>query len=150
MDEQGVVTPVNPETHKVDVLALVGPGLEVYDSLGKKVGKVDSFFGGAPSEAPKESVVVPLPAAPSGLQTVPVMAPVVPVTNTATVPELDTTLHPNDNLPEELRERLTQDGFIRIEAGFLHHHRYALRDQIERVEGDRVILNVVEEELIKR
>jgi len=65
------------------------------------------------------------------------------------VPIFDDALEPDDNMPRELRERLQHDGFIRIDAGFLKHHRYALRGQIERVAGGVVVLNVPADELLK-
>jgi len=148
MEEQ-IISPAVPAKQKVDLLALVGLGLEVYDRAGNKIGKVDSLYGGSTERPPVETIVLPAPLGTTSQQTVPVMEAVVPVTNTLTVPEFDATLHPDDNFPKELRERLLHDGFIRIEAGFLKHHRYALRDQIERVDEDRVVLNVLKDELIK-
>ena len=143
------VSPAVTEKQKVDIFALIGPGLEVYDNQSKKVGKVDTFFPGASGREPKETTVLPAPVAVTGQQTVPLMEPLVPVTNTVTVPELDTALHPGDDLPNELRERLRHDGFVRIDAGFLRHHRYALRNQIARVENDRIVLNISENELFR-
>jgi hypothetical protein len=148
MDEQ-IVSPAVPEKQKVDKLALIKAGLEVYDRTGKKVGKVDGLYGGSSELHPIETVVLAAPLGTTSQQTVPLMEPVVPVTNTVTVPEFDSGLYPDDDFPTELRERLAHDGFVRIDAGILHRHRYALRGQIERVEGDRVVLNVAQDELIK-
>jgi len=149
-----IVSASVPDNQKEDKLAHVASGMDVYDRLGKKVGQVDTFYAGATSSerrAATTATVLPAPVMPTSQQTVPVMEPVVPVTvaNPDTVPEFDSVLHWDDNFPKELRERLTHDGFIKIAAGLLHHSRYALRDQIERVEGDRVTLNVEEHELIK-
>jgi len=149
-----IVSPAVPAKQKIDKLALVGLGLEVYDNVGKKVGKVDSLFAGASSEQAQQvrtATVLPAPVAPMGQQGVPAAAEpvVVPEHSSVTVPEFDDVLRPDHDLPKELHERLMHDGFIRIDAGIFHHHRFALRDQIERVEGERVLLNVGENELIK-
>jgi len=149
-----IVASAVPDNRREDKLAGIAPGQDVYDRLGKKVGQVDTFYAGSTGNerrAATPPTVLPAPVMPTGQQTVPVMEPVVPVTiaNPVTVPEFDTSLHWDDNFPKELRERLAHDGFIKIAAGLLHHSRYALRDQIKRVEGDRVTLNVEEHELIK-
>ena len=53
------------------------------------------------------------------------------------------------NLPEEVRERLLLEGFVRIDArGLLEPDRYALTDQVLSVSEDRVVLNVTKAELI--
>jgi hypothetical protein len=153
MEEQ-VISPAVPEKQKVDKLALVKAGMEVYDRAGKKVGKIDSMFGGSKEAAAVEKVVVPAPVTAGGQQPVPLAFPIVepaePVAaNSVTVPEFDTVLYRDEDMPKELRERLEYEGFIRIDAGFFRHHRYAMREQIDRVEGQRVILNVPEDELIK-
>ncbi len=56
-----------------------------------------------------------------------------------------------DDLPEELRERLLQHGFIRLDtAGLFAADRYILPEQIAGVSEDRVMLNVDKDDLIKR
>ena len=147
--EGQIISPAIPEKQKVDKLAPVKPGMEVYDRTNKKVGKIDGLYGGSSELHPIATVVVPAPLGTTSQQTVPLMEPVAPVTNTVTVPEFNAGLYPDDEFPKELRERLAHDGFVRIDAGLWHRHRYALRDQIERVEGDRVVLNVAVNELIK-
>jgi hypothetical protein len=52
-------------------------------------------------------------------------------------------------LPEVLAERLKRHGFVRLEGGLLKGHRYALPEQIARVDADGVYLNVDENELIE-
>ena len=54
-----------------------------------------------------------------------------------------------DNLPDELRERLWNRGFVRINAsGILAADRYLLPHQIDRIEKDQVLLNVLRKDLI--
>lgn len=56
-----------------------------------------------------------------------------------------------DEIPDDLRERLLQQGFVRIDAkGLFAHDRYVLPDQIIGISGDTVTLNVDKDELIKR
>lgn len=55
-----------------------------------------------------------------------------------------------DDLPEELQERLLREGFVRVDAkGLLAADRYVLPDQIQSVSGDRLILNVDRDDLVK-
>lgn len=151
--ENSLGSPAVSESTKVDRLAGISAGQEVYDNQGKKVGKVDSVYAGEGdlrpgAHAPTESTVLPLPLAPNQ-QTTPAVEPVVPVSANMAVPEFDNFFDPHDPLPKELRARLAHDGFVRIDAGMLHHHRYALRDQVARVDSERVVLTVAENELIK-
>lgn len=56
-----------------------------------------------------------------------------------------------DDLPEELRERLMQQGFIRIDsAGLFAADRYVLGEQIMSVADNKVMLKVSKDELIER
>ena len=55
-----------------------------------------------------------------------------------------------DNVPEELRDRLVHQGFVRIDAdGLFQADRYVMSDQIDSVSGDEVTLNVTKQQLIK-
>lgn len=56
----------------------------------------------------------------------------------------------SDDLPETLRNRLINDGFIRVKGeGLFRSSQYVLREQIAHVSGDDVHLNVTKDELIK-
>ena len=58
---------------------------------------------------------------------------------------------PDDDLPEEIRERLLQAGFLRVDSkGLLAADRYVMPDQIMSVSGDAVVLKVSRDELMKR
>jgi hypothetical protein len=143
-----IMTPVVPEKHKVDWIAQARHGQEVYDRMGKKVGKVDAAYGGAGETVPAHTGVVVAPVA-SSMATQQAAPIVEAVAVPAKVPVFDDSLVTDDTFPKELLARLQHDGFIRIDAGLLKHHRYALRDQIADIEDDRVSLNVVADELIK-
>jgi hypothetical protein len=56
----------------------------------------------------------------------------------------------SDNVPEELRDRLVHQGFVRIDSdGLFQADRYVMPDQIDSVSGDEVTLNVTKQQLIK-
>ncbi|WP_423065781.1 hypothetical protein [Devosia sp. CN2-171] len=56
-----------------------------------------------------------------------------------------------DELPEEIRERLLHQGFVRIDSsGLFAADRYIMPDQIDSVSGDGLMLNVSQDELVKR
>jgi hypothetical protein len=56
-----------------------------------------------------------------------------------------------DDIPEELRERLLREGFVRVESdGLFHADRYILPNQIHSVNEGEVRLNVMKAALIKR
>lgn len=57
---------------------------------------------------------------------------------------------PDDPLPREMRERALRAGFVRLDAdGFLAADRYIFPEHIDRIEGDRLVLNVSRDELPK-
>ncbi len=56
----------------------------------------------------------------------------------------------SDNVPEELRDRLVHQGFVRIDAdGLFQADRYVMPEQIASISGDEVTLNVTKNQLIK-
>jgi hypothetical protein len=56
-----------------------------------------------------------------------------------------------DEIPEEIREKLLLQGFVRIDAeGLFNADRYVAPEQIERISGDSLTLNVSKDELVKR
>jgi hypothetical protein len=55
-----------------------------------------------------------------------------------------------DEIPEALRARLMQQGFVRVDSnGLFAHDRYVLPEQIMGISSDRVTLKVGKDELIK-
>jgi hypothetical protein len=55
----------------------------------------------------------------------------------------------DDDLPDEIRERLLREGFVRVDAtGLLEPDRYVLPNQIEAVVNDQVRLKVGKAALI--
>ncbi len=56
-----------------------------------------------------------------------------------------------DSLPDELRQRLLHQGFVRIDSnGLFAADRYITPQQIASVADDELMLNVTRDELIKR
>lgn len=56
-----------------------------------------------------------------------------------------------DDIPEEVREKLLMQGFVRIDAeGLFAEDRYVTPEQIERVSKDTLMLNVSKADLLKR
>jgi hypothetical protein len=56
-----------------------------------------------------------------------------------------------DDVPEELREKLLRNGFVRVDAsGLFAADRYVLPDQIASVSDDQITLTVGRDELIRR
>jgi hypothetical protein len=56
-----------------------------------------------------------------------------------------------DQLPEDVRSRLLQQGFLRLDTkGIFAADRYILPEQIISVTGDEVMLNVSKDELLKQ
>ncbi len=121
-----------------DFLARITEGMEVYDSAGEHIGKVDAIYLGAMEDSPAAGVS-------------PVTVGAVP----ADTADMDVNVfaglfHTTTNIPDEIRERLRYQGFIRIAPhGLFRTHRYALRDQVTSVAGDRVTVSAQESKLLK-
>ena len=126
---------------EADRLALIHAGVEVFDRLGKKVGKVDEIYAATSGTV---AAAAPAPAAETLAASPVTGAPVL-----AQAPGTTEVFSLGNDLPREVRERLKSEGYIRIDAGLLHHHRYALSGQVDQVYDDHVSLKVVAEDLIK-
>ena len=66
------------------------------------------------------------------------------------VDDLARAIFGKDDVPEEMQQRLINEGFLRIDAaGLFARDRYVLPEQIERVHGDHVHLNIAFDGLLK-
>jgi len=120
-----------------DVLRSVHEGMKVVDSSRKEIGRVDwvQYGNDDPATADVEA------GSTEGMEE-----------------PLDGTLVNNivdafrvDDLPEEIRQRLLMQGFVRIDAeGIFAADRYVMPDQIAGVADDELMLNVEKSELVKR
>jgi hypothetical protein len=114
------------------ILTAVKEGMDVYGPDDNKIGAVERVHFGAEAD---EGAVTP-----AGQQ----------VRDRSLTDELADVFRA-DQLPDELRERLLYQGFIRIDAtGLFAADRYATPDLIASVSGDRVILRATRDELLKR
>jgi hypothetical protein len=114
-----------------NLLSFVEEGMAVYDRQGKKIGKVGLAFPGANAMLSGEQAVK-----------------VTEVDETLLADEVRASLPPERVLPE-VRQRLFQAGFLKINTGLLAPDRYALADQVETVTSDRVYLGVNKDETLK-
>ncbi len=144
MGEQAIAPQALTERDKGDKLSRISLGMDVFDRLGRRVGKVDDLFGGSHDQQPESPMAV------SGASLEPKGgADEKPLARGQRVPEFDAVLGHSDEMPVEVRGRLMHDGFVRINAGLFHRHRYALAGQIAEVAGNRVTLIPVADDLLK-
>ena len=122
------------------VLNEIKEGMEVFDRAGKKVGRVEFVHYGASTKTEEEFGTMPATA------------------NETELPPEGTMMEfvkeafgPVDEMNDTLKARLLQDGFIRIDSDKLFgEDRFVTSDQIASVAGDRVNLNVSEDDLITK
>jgi hypothetical protein len=116
-------------------LTQVHTGMKVYDRLHNEIGTVDrvQISDDDPSTIETEA------ATPGNLRD-----------RERNVIDAIAEVFAPDNLPEEVRRRLMQQGFLRIDSsGLFAADRYVMPDQIMSVSGDAVTLKVSRDELIK-
>jgi len=57
---------------------------------------------------------------------------------------------PDDELPREMQEKALREGFVRLDAdGLFAADRYIFPEHIDRVDGDRLVLSVERDDLLK-
>jgi hypothetical protein len=126
-----------------NILMRIQEGARVYDKEHNEIGHVDDVFLGAldPDSFSGESQgqVPELPNHNSGSPFMPTFA----------LGGADLQNDPASKEVKTMRDRLLKEGFIHIEAGLLAKDRVALPDQIEKVEGSQLILNVTRDQLLK-
>lgn len=122
---------------QTDVLRRVHEGMKVIDSSRKEIGRVDWVqYGNDDPETPDVEA-----GSTEGMEE--------PVDNTLVHNIADA--FRVDDLPEEIRQRLLMQGFVRIDAeGIFAADRYVMPDQIAGVADDELMLNVEKSELVKR
>jgi hypothetical protein len=115
-------------------LRFVEQGMRVFDREHHEIGKVDwvQFGDDDPDTAEVEA------SGPSGRR------------DDATLIDVLARAFTADNVPEEVRDRLVHQGFVRIDAdGLFAADRYVMPEQIASVSGDGMTLNVSKDQLIK-
>ncbi|MBK8084463.1 MAG: hypothetical protein IPK28_11985 [Devosia sp.] len=116
-------------------LRSVEKGMKVHDRDNQEIGRVDWVrFGDDDPETPE-----------------------IEANAGAEVPRRDTLIDAiadvfrPDDLPEEVRQRLLHQGFVRIDAdGLFAADRYVTPEQIGSVNRDGITLNVSRDDLLKR
>lgn len=112
-------------------------GMIVVDRDMNLIGKVETF------RASDENPHQPGPETVTG-------SPIVEQDRNTLTSILADVFRPDDDLPREMQEKLLRDGFIRVDGeGLFAADRYVFPEQIERVEGDRIVLKVPREKLFR-
>jgi hypothetical protein len=121
-------------------LSDVREGMEVHDSQEHKIGTVREIYFGADSDEMKNHG--------AGAAT----APDPSLRKDSLVDDLARGIFDADaDVPEEMRQRLINEGFLRIDsAGLFKGDRYVLPEQIARVHENHIHLNVPYDTLLKR
>jgi len=115
-------------------LRFVEKGMRVFDRERHEIGKVEWVqFGDDDPETPEVEA-----SGPSARR------------DDDTLIDVVARAFTDDNVPDEVRDRLVQQGFVRIDAdGLFQADRYVMPEQIDSVSGDGLMLNVTRDELIK-
>lgn len=112
-------------------------GMRVLDSAMHEIGTVETFRG--TDEAPDHPEIDA-----AGV------SPVLEEERNSFTALLADLFSPDDGLPRELQEKALREGFVRLDGeGLFAADRYIFPEQIDRVEGDRLLLSVARDELIK-
>ena len=118
------------------ILNQIREGMEVRGPDGARIGSVENVhFGDEDPSTPESDSPTVSPA----------------VRRDPTLMDAIVEAFRTDGVPEELRDRLLRNGFVRVDAsGLFAVDRYVLPDQVASVSDDRVTLTVGRDELIHR
>lgn len=137
--EQIMVQPVFNSGLESPLLKQIQKGMKVYDRQGDKIGEVESVYLGSVDEAAEAFGLGPESTGDADLD------------GSSWVEVLANVFADDAELPEELHSRLLRHGFIRIGgSGLFASDYYAISDQIASISEDRVQLNSLKDQLIKR
>jgi hypothetical protein len=113
----------------------VHEGMKVFDHDHHEIGRVDWVRFGADDPSTPEIEAVTPGAEPEDDSLIDVVA----------------RAFRTDEIPEELRERMLEQGFVRIDAdGLFAADRYVMPDQIGSIGDDGIVLTVKKDDLYKR
>jgi hypothetical protein len=116
-------------------LRSIAEGMKVFDRERHEIGKVEYVQFGDDNPATPEVEA----AAPNTLDN-----------RDRSVVDAIADVFGDDDLPEEIRQRLLLQGFVRIDAnGLFAADRYVTPEQIASVSADGLMLNVTKDELVK-
>ena len=121
------------------IMSMVRTGMAVYDANGDHIGKVEDLYFGADADA---SLLDASGAATTGMART--------TRGGGVLDDLLRAVFADDRLPETLRNRLMNEGFIQIEPGtLLGGDMFATPDQIAGVTTDGVRLSIERKQLIQ-
>ncbi len=128
-------------TGRHDILNTIREGMDVYDNEGDRIGQVDFVYFGAATDVQQNLGTGPAaPAAADDVQ----------MRDDSLIDAFAEVFDPGE-VPEELREKLMQSGYIRLDAeGLFAADRFITPEQIASVREKDVQLNVTRDQLIKR
>lgn len=113
-------------------------GMKVVDSTMDEIGTVETFR--ATDDDPETA----------GANGAAGVSPVLEENENTLTAMLADVFSADETLPRELQEKALRDGFVRLDAkGILASDRYIFPEHIDRVEGDRLVLNVERDALFK-
>ena len=113
-------------------------GMTVYDQMGHRIGTVEYVYLGEAIEADEEFGRRQFTSATADSSDI------------SLIEDFARAIVLTEHVPETMRERLLCHGFIRIKStGFFTPDRYAMPVQIAGVAGDRVMLCVSRDKLMK-
>jgi hypothetical protein len=116
----------------------VREGMEVFDRNNKRIGTIEDLYLGESSE--KDN------ARGTGAATIPKRH----WWDDNLIEDIAEAFAPEDEIPEVLRDRLLQSGYIQVSGpGLFAGDRYILPEQIASITEDRVYLSVAREDLIR-
>jgi hypothetical protein len=115
----------------------IAEGYTVHDATGADIGTVLTFRFS--DDDPRTSVAeTATPSTPNDGRPVSILESVIDV------------FAEDTDMPQELRESLLQQGFVRIRQGLLAPDLFATMDQVARVSDEVVYLNVHKDGLVVR
>ena len=128
---------LNKLTSTNNLLTYIRKGMSVYDPNEAQIGVVDTVYMGGASD---DAIEMGSPAATS---------PDVDLSNHSLMGSI-AHLFDDSYLPDELKKRLLRDGYVRVNIkGLLGLARFVFPDQVAYVSDEGVVLNVLEDDLLK-
>jgi hypothetical protein len=119
-----------------EMLMQIRTGMKVYDRNEDEVGTVEyvQFTDENPEQPGPETLTSTIDKTE-------------PYRNTL-VESIGRAIAGSDNFPEEVRQKLLREGFIKIDTGLLTADAFALPNQISSVSSENVYLHVTRDDLI--
>lgn len=112
-------------------------GMKVVDSAMHDIGKVETFrvSDDVPGQPEQEAAGV---------------SPVFQEERGNIADALADVFRGDDELPQEMQEKALREGYVRLDAaGLFASDRYIFPEHIDRVEGDKLVLSVRKDDLLK-